>query len=237
MKQQPLRDLRHLFPSGGDDFHDINILRGLPSLPSVLDTSQMVALQRILAKRLAIVQGPPGTGKTRVSVMSLRIMLQNMAPDDPPIIIAAHTNHALDQLLRHVSEFEPDFIRVGGMSTDTEIIKPRTLYEVKSLAKHSNITGGLRGPALATLKKFSKEMANVLEPLTQGEDLLSSTFFKMYDIISDVQYQSLVKGAKEWYGAEGIMTGDMAMWLGDDKVEAERRTVQFPSLCVIPRFY
>ena len=187
----------------------------------------MGALRRILTKRLSIVQGPPGTGKTHISVTALRLLLENSKEDDPPIILTAHTNHALDQLLRHVAKFEPDFIRLGGWTKDTEVIKPRTLFEIKDSVKHSNPIGGLRRPALAKLKQLQKEMINLLAPLTQEKESLNSRTFEHYHVISYNQYDSLVKGAKEWVraGAEDDRLGDIAMWLGDDRVEAKYRTM------------
>ena len=187
----------------------------------------MDALRRILTKRLAIVQGPPGTGKTHVSVIALRLLLENLAAEDPPIIISAHTNHALDQLLRHVAKFEPDFIRLGAWTKDIEVIKPRTLFEIKDAVRHSNPLGGLRNPALARLRQLTKEMTILLAPITQGKEMLHSKLYEHYDVISYVQHESLLKGAKEWVRAEpnDESLGDIAAWLGDERIEAKYRTM------------
>ena len=217
-----------LFPAAGDEVLNVNVLEKWPAeLPSALDTSQMDALRRILTKRLAIVQGPPGTGKTHVSVIALRLLLENLAAEDPPIIISAHTNHALDQLLRHVAKFEPDFIRLGAWTKDIEVIKPRTLFELKGAVRHSNPLGGLRNPALARLKQLTKEMTILLAPITQGKEMLNSRLYEQYDVISYAQYNSLVKGAKEWVRAEpnDESAGDIAAWLGDERIEAKYRTM------------
>lgn len=109
-------------------FQDVNILQEWPTSNSLtLDNSQSKALKRMMTKKLAIIQGPPGTGKTYVSVVALQAMLQNMRKDDPPIVVACQTNHALDQLLRHIAEFEPSFIRLGGQTKDQDKIKKRTV--------------------------------------------------------------------------------------------------------------
>lgn len=63
-----------------------------------------------------------------------------MRPEDPPILVASHTNHALDQLLRHVQAFDEEFIRLGGFTTDYENIKPRTMYEVKQAVKRPDVS-------------------------------------------------------------------------------------------------
>lgn len=60
VSKQVIKDLSKLFPAGERDVRDVNILNDWPSdLASELDASQMDALRRMLAKRLAIVQGPP----------------------------------------------------------------------------------------------------------------------------------------------------------------------------------
>ena len=228
VEQQTLKNLSSLFPTAGEEAFNVNILEEWPAaLPSDLDPFQMDALKRILAKRLAIVQGPPGTGKTHVSVIALRLLLENMGAEDPPIIISAHTNHALDQLLRHVAKFEPHFIRLGAWTKDAEVIKPRTLFEIKDNVRYSNPTGGLRGPALARLKQLGKEIANLLAPLTEGKELLDPRTLERYKVISYDQYESIAKGAKEWAraGVENDPLGDIAIWLGDERVEARYRTM------------
>ncbi|KAF6225742.1 hypothetical protein HO133_009744 [Letharia lupina] len=228
LEQQPRKNLSSLFPTAVDEVLNVDTLEEWPAkLPSGLDPSQMDALKRILSKRLAIVQGPPGTGKTHVSVIALRLLLENLGAEDPPIIIAAHTNHALDQLLRHIAKFEPGFIRLGAWTKDTEVIKPQTLFEIKDAIKHSNPTGGLRNPALRRLKQLAKEMTILLAPLTEGRELLNSRSFEQYNVISYDQYYSLVKGAKEWIraGAEDDPLGDIATWLGDERIEANYRTM------------
>ena len=220
--KQPLRDLGILYPETHTGVANVDILNALPGVPRALDPFQWDALRRIVTKRLAIVQGPPGTGKTHVSVVALQLMLQNMKDGDPPILVAAHTNHAVDQLLRHIAQFEPNFIRLGGMSSDAEI-KKRTLYEVKQSEKIDNPPGSLRGRALKELRRLTKEMMAILSPLTSGKDLLSASTFEDYGFISSEQRQSLVKGAKEWFSADISADDVLATWLGDDKLEAKLR--------------
>ena len=224
-EQQPLMNLSSLFPTAGDEVLNVDILKEWPPrFSSALDVSQMDALKRILAKRLAIVQGPPGTGKTHVSVVALRLLLENAHAEDPPIIISAHTNHALDQLLRHVAKYEPNFIRLGAWTKDIDVVKPRTLFEIKDNVKHSNPREGLRTPALTRLKQLTKAMTFLLAPLTQGKELLSFKTLEHYNIISYNQYDLFHKRAKEWTRA-GAEEGDIAAWLGDELIEAKYRTM------------
>lgn len=225
--QQPLTDLSTAFGSHTDDYLNVNVLNAWPeNPPSELDVSQLAALQRIITKRLAIVQGPPGTGKTHVSVVALRALLQNMTDDSPPIIIAAHTNHAVDQILRHVAAFEPGFIRLGGRSLDSEAIKPRTLYEVRKKEPQTGIQGGLQGPAHRAREQSAKILKSILSPLTEGDEPFSAALLLDLNIISQAQHDSLEKGAAEWVRVEQgeEATGAIAMWLGAHLVKAGRHT-------------
>ena len=153
-------------------------------------------------------------------------MLHNNSDSDPPIIVAAHTNHALDQLLRHISKFEPEFIRVGAMTTDTEIIKPRTLYEIKQAIKANKMPGGLYAPARMALKKLTAALKEILGPLTHGKSIFPAALLNQYDIISDAQHTALIDGAKGWVNAAGdSSTEELSLWLGEERVDAERRII------------
>lgn len=219
-----MQNISLAFPSDGNEFFNVNILKDWPqNATSELDPSQLAALNRILTKRLAVVQGPPGTGKTHVSVVALRILPENMRLGSPPIIIACQTNHALDQLLRHVAKFEPDFIRLGGRTSDIEIIKPRTLFAVKGGGSPGIVQGGLKGITSKRMTQLHKEMLDLLKPLSEGSEPLGSEFFRSLGIITKAQHESLVKGAAEWFRADALQTpGDMAMWLGKDMIIAKR---------------
>ncbi|KAL9011706.1 MAG: hypothetical protein Q9173_003471 [Seirophora scorigena] len=237
LRQQSVKDLSSLFPTTDSRRSLIDLLNEWPdqavprgSAPSTtaasLDASQLNAIRRILTKELAIIQGPPGTGKTHVSVLALKVLLQNKRREDPPIIVSAHTNHALDQLLRHVNSFEPEFIRLGGRTTDKEIIEPRTLFNVRQATKLGVVPGGMKGPALNAMRKLVKDMQQLLRPFTEGGPL-SETVFKEYGILTDGQCQLLIKGAESWVDLtlpEGI-TAAISKWAGEELVEANRRTL------------
>ena len=205
-------------------YGDVDVLSEWPGeAPSALDASQLSALHRVLSKRVAIIQGPPGTGKTHVSVVALQTLQANMTSEEPPIIVSAHTNHALDQILRHIALFEPDFIRLGGMTLDEEIIKPRTLFEVRKAVKLDND----RPPVgLAKARNLTKQMCEMLKPLTAGEEPLPGALFAGFGIITDSQSDSITRGAQEWHCVNdaGLPSGDMAMWLSPKNLEPAKRT-------------
>ena len=59
-----------------------------------------------LLSQLSLVQGPPGTGKSVVSARLLQLLVANREQQQgkrvPPVLVLAHTNSALDQLLEHL---------------------------------------------------------------------------------------------------------------------------------------
>jgi len=197
---KPKRDLSSVMRNNEDAaLEDVDILRHWPAQPSSdMDVSQLAALRRILTKRLAVIQGPPGTGKTYVSEQAIRIMLANGKPNDPPIIIACQTNHAVDQLLRKVAEFEKDFVRLGGRSKDKEVIKKRTLYEVKMLTSNERPAGSLLGGARKRMQDLEKEIKVLLSPLKPEKNPLDFAMLKDFGLLTLKQADSLAAGASRW---------------------------------------
>lgn len=206
-----------------DTFENFNILKQpWPKLlQSSLDDSQLSALCQILTKRLAIVQGPPGTGKTHVSVEAIKVMLANRTDKDPPVVIACQTNHAIDQMLRHILKFEEDVIRLGGQSKDPTI-KKRTLYEVRQTTSENPPAGCLFGGAKMKMNKLTKEIALLLTPLEPGKKPLDHRILADFKLISQAQSDSLEAGALSWV-QEKLSNPNEArspfiVWLGDKLV-------------------
>ncbi|KAK7551475.1 hypothetical protein IWX49DRAFT_534115 [Phyllosticta citricarpa] len=187
--ESPFMDLKAAFAA--ESTERINILDDWrEDLPTELDKTQLQSLRRILTKRLAIVQGPPGTGKTHVSVVALKVLLENLR-DGPPIIVACHTNHALDQLLRHVAQFEPEFARLGGRSKDVDIIKKRTLYELRQEQNIATICGGLKKPAIFEHKSLEKELKVLLSPLEQNVEFINHKVLQRMGLLNERHVNSL----------------------------------------------
>ncbi|KAI1005735.1 Helicase required for RNAi-mediated heterochromatin assembly 1 [Podosphaera aphanis] len=193
---------------------NINVLEDFPKvIDSGMDESQMQALQSIITKSVAIVQGPPGTGKTFVSISSLKIMAQNLSPDDPPIIVAAQTNHALDQLLNHILEFEPGIVRLGGQSArSNEKIRERTIYNLRAANYFPGSNEGM-GKYRRELKALEFQIRVILAPLLT-ENLLTSEQLLEYKIITEEQRNSLLTTS---WATDEVFGGDIASWLGDDQ--------------------
>ncbi|TKA63203.1 hypothetical protein B0A55_11028, partial [Friedmanniomyces simplex] len=198
--EQPKRDLTSVLRNNKHaTYENVDILKQWPAQPSSdMDASQLAALRRILTKRLAVIQGPPGTGKTYVSEQAIKIMLANRKPDDPPIIIACQTNHAVDQLLRKIAEFEKEFVRLGGRSKDKEVIKKRTLYEVRMLTSDEQLAGSLKGNARKKMKDLEKEFGVLLSPLKPEKTPLDFTMLEKLGLLTPKQASSLEFGASRW---------------------------------------
>ncbi|CAI6340817.1 unnamed protein product [Periconia digitata] len=225
LRKQPLTDLSSLVSmEDAEAFQNVNVLQP-ESWPSGdvhgLDDSQAKALERILTKRLAIIQGPPGTGKTYVSVVALKVLLANKG--DAPIIVTCQTNHALDQLLRHVAEFEPNFIRLGGRSKDLDKVKKRTLFEVKnSMQQYS---GPKKKQAMAALRQLTAKMQLLLTPLELGQSCLDHRALVKMDIITEEQAASLDADTQLTMGTsspDSTPGVQMEQWLGRNLVQSRR---------------
>lgn len=200
-----------------------NVLENFPTIPGgSLDEFQWDALQRILTKKLAIIQGPPGTGKTFVSVVALRILLANMSPGDPPIIIASQTNHALDQLISQISRYEKNFIRLGGRSNDLDIRK-KTLFAIRNSQPDIVVSGGHWGPARNEMRRLENGIMELLRPFSNesfGGHMMGSAFVSN-GLLTETQLNSLTSEAN-WIGGDTEKGNDpFANWLGDRCVNSK----------------
>lgn len=195
-------------------FESVNVLEDWPASSShSLDKSQSQALQHMLTRSLAIVQGPPGTGKTFVSIMNLKVMLENLRRDDAPIIVTAQTNHAVDQILRHVMNFEPNFIRLGGRSKDKNI-KKRTLYEVRTNDPPQKQPGSQKIQATIQMRKLTSELQMLLAPLELKQSPLDHKVLLKLGIITKEQAESLELESQCTMGTTEGSGTSMETWLG-----------------------
>ncbi|KAI9302511.1 RNA helicase [Cunninghamella echinulata] len=123
-----------------------------------LDKTQTDALQTILSNDVAIVQGPPGTGKSYVGNKAMQTFLTNFDEALGPIICICQTNHALDQFLEHIFEYNENIVRIGGRSK-SEKLKDRLIYELRK-----NDIG--RGPSgVGKLYRKREELADKINDI------------------------------------------------------------------------
>ncbi|KFZ06707.1 hypothetical protein V501_07158 [Pseudogymnoascus sp. VKM F-4519 (FW-2642)] len=229
VQEQPRMNLSALLPSEAtreiitpgdcdtDVLQDVDILGPWPALEgSQLDASQMAAVRRILCKKVAIIQGPPGTGKTFVSITALKIMLNNWVVGDPPILVSAQTNHAIDQLLNLIEPFEPNFLRLGGRSSESnDVIQLRTLYRLRGqLAIGITGSAGKIRIAQDALKRISEEIIHDIQDMNDQGPEEASVFLKL-NLITQEQYDSL--NDDDWVDAGADAGGLLYSWLGLDQ--------------------
>ncbi|KAF7587112.1 hypothetical protein BBP40_007703 [Aspergillus hancockii] len=217
VKTNPVVDIQSIIdPSGKEG--KFNLLEGWPKSPiGDLDATQWEALEQMLTQSFAVVQGPPGTGKTFVSVIALRILLANMKAGEPPIIIASQTNHALDQLLKHISQFEENYIRLGSRSNDPEI-KKRTLFFVRQGGPAITIQGSVLRPASMSYKGFYHSISKLLRDfnIENADAPLSSELFAKHGLLTKDQCNHLAKGAKGWVRPNEEDDADpLVVWLDE----------------------
>ncbi|KAJ5108539.1 hypothetical protein N7456_005214 [Penicillium angulare] len=215
----PVLNFQQLADGIRDEVSSYNVLNDLPTEPlGNLNQLQWQALKAILTQQLVLVQGPPGTGKTHVSIVALKILLSNMATGAPPIIVAAHTNHALDQLIRQVATFEKNYVRLGGRSNDVDI-RQRTLYNIKLTQKSQSLLGGLSGPARKELRNAESSVISllrVLECARSGQEPLQAADFFQYDLLTKEQVESLKRDDDNWEHVGHEQEADpFKAWLGD----------------------
>ena len=232
LRRQPIRLLGSIFtPKGGETFDQVNVLNEFPQEPGTpLDTSQLSALQSMITKKLSVVQGPPGTGKTFVSVQALTGMIDNLHPGDPPIIVSCQTNHALDQLLRHVAVIEPRFVRLGGRSKDTDVIKKRTLFELRREIKFPNSKG------IKAHKMVCEQLSALLAPFRKEQEFLDAEILQTHGLLSEEQLASLQRRGEEWVTSKDDVAGDasndLTRWVqtGKGKLVKEKHKLVAPLL-------
>jgi len=218
----PSTDMNHVFKDRDyRTYKDYDLLDEWPQeIECELDPSQRNALQHILTSQLAVVQGPPGTGKTHVSKIALETLVRKRRefPGCPPIVVACQTNHALDQMLRHVKPFA-NFIRLGARSDDELNIKIRTLSAIRQNDRMDLPVGCKLGPASQNMRKLQKDMSQVLGPLESGTATLDTAELQRHGILTPKQHESLAKGLVGWQ----MNLGDepktpMQHWVGDGLV-------------------
>mmetsp|Transcript_115056 Transcript_115056/g.199628 ORF Transcript_115056/g.199628 Transcript_115056/m.199628 type:complete len:1706 (-) Transcript_115056:102-5219(-) len=101
------------------------LLEAEPSLKKNLNTSQHDAVRSAALQRVCLIQGPPGTGKTTTALELLDFLLDSKIVPTP-ILVTAHTNTAVDNLLLGlIKRGRNRVVRVG--SATNEKVHPECL--------------------------------------------------------------------------------------------------------------
>ncbi|KAI1506004.1 P-loop containing nucleoside triphosphate hydrolase protein [Biscogniauxia marginata] len=182
-----------------------------------LDNSQLGAVHRILTKELAIIQGPPGTGKTFTSVQALQILLNSQQRGSNVVIVAAQTNHAVDQILIQLINLGFNAVRLGGR-TQNEEIKRYSMYNLRRRAMPRLSLSHGADRDYRTFEAARKKNISTLERIVSEifpEHLIDPQTLHAAGIISEKQLDSLL--SDEWDSAvtPGRPDGIFSEWLGD----------------------
>lgn len=140
-------------------------------------------------------------------MQALKVLLKNRRDGDPPIIITCQTNHALDQLLRHVQKFMPDYVRLGGRSKDEEV-KKRTLFNLRESTKNRS---------KLAMKNLIKDMTDLLEPFKTGTQTLTLQNLLQHKIITAAQAKSIEDDVGGWVQADSRdeIQNPLQAWMRD----------------------
>ena len=184
---------------------------------STLDNSQLEAVRSMVSRELTIVQGPPGTGKTFTSVSALRVVLANRRPTDPPVVISAQTNQALDQLLLFCQDGGAKILRLGGRS-DNESIKQRTVFNLRKSR------GGRPDARFRQLDEKRRDVVRRLRTIVShvySGELVDLSELLDAKVITRRQFESLHRApwddlhdTADGGRYKGWPTGCLAAWLG-----------------------
>ncbi|KAJ9478787.1 hypothetical protein PHBOTO_002288 [Pseudozyma hubeiensis] len=91
-----------------------------------LNRSQTQAVAMMLRERVSLIQGPPGTGKTRTIVTAIKLLKQDFRVPHP-IMLAAHTNVAVDNLADGCIKAGLRVVRIGPSARARAGIDQHTL--------------------------------------------------------------------------------------------------------------
>ncbi|TRX90944.1 hypothetical protein FHL15_008149 [Xylaria flabelliformis] len=187
-----------------------------------LDNSQLSAVHRILTKELAIIQGPPGTGKTFTSVQALQILLDSQQErGSHVIIVAAQTNHAVDQILSQLINLGFSTVRLGGR-TQNEEIKRYSMYNLRRRAvppRAHRADGDYKAFEAARRKTIARIQELVASMFS--DELIDPEALQAAGIITQKQLESLL-AEDGWAHASSVdeSSDPLSQWLGDQRVEA-----------------
>ncbi|KAJ8126517.1 hypothetical protein O1611_g7120 [Lasiodiplodia mahajangana] len=187
-----------------------------------LDNSQLSAVHRILTKELSIIQGPPGTGKTFTSVQAIQILLDSQQERGKNVIIvAAQTNHAVDQILIQLIKLGFNTVRLGGR-TQNEDIKRYNMYNLRRRTMPPRAHMADRD--YRTLEAARKKNIARIEEIVGSvftEELIDPQALQDAGIISQKQFDSLQASDGWTHAPSGEGPSDLlSQWLGDQRIEA-----------------
>ena len=189
-----LYSLKNVFE--GDSAAEFDILAPWPSLPTSMDDSQLDAVKNALTKEISVIQGPPGTGKTFVGLKVMRALLDNRGARglgaNGPILVVCFTNHALDQFLEGIMQFEANVVRIGSRSK-SELLKERNLKSLlMEMNMHTNEHTKTRKQMLSSMKDLQETIEERYLDLAKTSLSSSDLFAAISDEDNDEDDDALI---------------------------------------------
>ena len=174
-----------------------------------LEKNQDKAFLHALESTLGIIQGPPGTGKTYVGSKLAHMFLclqdggtlnnllevngstedgelgtSDMSLKNPPILILTYKNHALDEFLKHCTEFcdKEHITRIGSQSKE-DTLKDCLLH---NKMKNAKIRRMPTGPVIEQIKELFLKLSSSFSKLEK------SKVFTFVSFISRLNFEQLI---------------------------------------------
>ncbi|CAG5084783.1 Oidioi.mRNA.OKI2018_I69.PAR.g10735.t1.cds [Oikopleura dioica] len=162
----------------------------------IIKEEQLRAMKSALQGSVSVIQGPPGTGKTFIAKLVMRCLLDNKdhwyGDQRTPILLICYTNHALDQFLEGIHEFEQSIVRYGGR-TKSDIVQQYTIHEQrrrvtfnKSLWKQVKVAERSVEEIQSKRYVFERDFELAFTDVIAPEKLYDA------DAITEEQYQTIV---------------------------------------------
>ncbi|XP_059169631.1 NFX1-type zinc finger-containing protein 1-like [Physella acuta] len=177
-----------------------------------LNKQQLEAVKSALTKELCLIQGPPGTGKTFISLVIMRLLLENrwvvISHRNPsPILVVCYTNHALDQFLQGVLQFCTEgLVRIGGNSTCEDLVRFNLRNVRENYQKPRGFFKSING-CNRQLKKLGRSLKENYEKICYANDFILDVLL-LQDYMNPSHFQSIRSSSHN----EDILY----CWLGGD---------------------
>nr|XP_006812407.1 PREDICTED: NFX1-type zinc finger-containing protein 1-like [Saccoglossus kowalevskii] len=181
------------------------------------DESQLAAVHSALTKEISVIQGPPGTGKTYIGLKIAQLLLHNRPlwnkEEQQPLLVVCYTNHALDQFLEGIYNFQKKGIVRAGSRSSSEKMKKCTLSEIK----HKNRTDRVVPRAIFTCGKTIKDnMKSLEEQISKSRDCLyklSTSLIPLNILRKFISYKHQISLMRYSFG-RGTRYSELHFWLG-----------------------
>ncbi|KAI5066361.1 hypothetical protein GOP47_0018985 [Adiantum capillus-veneris] len=174
----------------------------VPPIPrgfkSILDQTQIDAVNHVIQHQLAMIQGPPGTGKTFLSLKIVELLLSANTLPTKPVLIVTYKNKALDQLLESCLDFCPpkSVVRVGG-KCKSDKLAPCNLQNLLINSGNNKLSHSNWIANCDKLQKLQAELRQALSSLHNCQIFDVRTISTQSSLQGFLQKLFIVKGGKD----------------------------------------